>query len=109
MINMINLYLGDHYEDDRKKIEELVARNDWESESLLMGYAREAMRLDPPFVGIYRTEMFSYILFSINKYFWVVTTGEAKENCTVAGLNVTTSDRLFLSIYDANRDVSLAV
>lgn len=44
MINMINLYLGHQYTEERSKIEELIAKDDPESEKLLMGYAREAIR-----------------------------------------------------------------
>lgn len=47
--NMTDLYLDSSNEDDIRK---LALNGDKEGD--LKGYAREALRLDPPFKGVYR-------------------------------------------------------
>ncbi|THH03477.1 hypothetical protein EW145_g6222, partial [Phellinidium pouzarii] len=76
MVNMVNLYLDS---PQRSEIEGVDAKN----EVLFAAYAREAMRLDPPFAGVYR---------------------EARANKIVGDLSVKTNERLYLSIAKANLD-----
>ncbi|KAI5116947.1 hypothetical protein M0805_003675 [Coniferiporia weirii] len=72
MINMVNMYLD---APQRAQIENA------KDETVLAGYAREAMRIDPPFAGVYR---------------------EARVDKDVGALAVKTNERLFLSIAKAN-------
>jgi cytochrome P450 len=76
LTNMINLYLGSTHSSD---ISALAASS--EVEDKLHGYCHEAMRIDPPFRGVYRT---------------------AKEKKEVLGLTVEANERVFLDMYTAN-------
>ncbi|KAL5512887.1 hypothetical protein ACEPAH_3285 [Sanghuangporus vaninii] len=73
MINMIDLYLD---EPRREQLDKAV-----KAQGDLTGFAREAMRLDPPFAGVYR---------------------EALNDKQLGKLSVKTNERLFLSIAKAN-------
>ncbi|EJD07240.1 linoleate diol synthase [Fomitiporia mediterranea MF3/22] len=74
MINMVNLYLD---APQRSHIESAG-----ENVDILAAFAREAMRIDPPFAGVYR---------------------EALSDKHLGQLSVKTNERLFLSIAKANR------
>jgi len=79
--NMVDLYLDSPNEDDIRK---LALTGD--KEGVLNGYAREALRLDPPFKGVYRT---------------------ASSNQTADGLAVQKDGRVFLDILAAGRNAQV--
>ncbi|KAJ3859653.1 linoleate diol synthase [Lentinula novae-zelandiae] len=76
--NMVDLYLDSEYED---AIRNLALTGDKEGE--LVGYAREALRLDPSFKGVYRI---------------------ASSDHNSDGLNIQKDGRVFLDIYAAGRN-----
>lgn len=53
-VQVINFYLEDEQEKEYKHILQLVQKSDAQSNELLYGYVREAMRLRPQFSGLYR-------------------------------------------------------
>lgn len=81
LTNMINLYLG---REEGTKISSLIKSAD--GNALLDGYAREALRLDPPFQGVYRV---------------------ATKDQEVGGVAVKKNDRVFLDIASANVNESV--
>ncbi|KAH7870565.1 putative linoleate diol synthase [Lentinula edodes] len=76
--NMVDLYLDSEYED---AIRNLALTGDKEGD--LVGYAREALRLDPSFKGVYRI---------------------ASSDHNSDGLNIQKDGRVFLDIYAAGRN-----
>ncbi|KAG6877820.1 hypothetical protein C0993_003604 [Termitomyces sp. T159_Od127] len=54
VVNVIDFYLDDARTNERKAIIELVANKGSQSETLLSGYVREAMRLQPQYSGLWR-------------------------------------------------------
>ncbi|PFH51764.1 hypothetical protein AMATHDRAFT_2679 [Amanita thiersii Skay4041] len=78
MTNMLNLYLGS---DKQAEIIGLAAKTDLKDE--LSGYVYEALRIDPPFQGVYRT---------------------SKEAVDVLGANIQKDDHIFLDICTANEN-----
>jgi len=76
--NMINLYLDSEYEN---VIRQLALNGDPKGD--LGGYAREALRLEPPFKGVYRT---------------------ASTDHNSDGLNIQKDGRVFLDIFAAGRN-----
>ncbi|KAG6890061.1 hypothetical protein C0992_003159 [Termitomyces sp. T32_za158] len=53
-VNVIDFYLADARTEERKAIVELVKNKGPQSETLLSGYVREAMRLQPQYSGLWR-------------------------------------------------------
>jgi hypothetical protein len=53
-VHVIDFYLDDAREKERKHIVQLCNSKDAQSAELLLGYVREAMRLRPQFPGLYR-------------------------------------------------------
>ena len=106
MINMLNLYLEPEREADLKAIQDLIKRGGVEGEKGLEAYAREAIRIDPPFAGVYRTCILPFqsssIFFNLGIFI-----GRATTDTQAGDLAVKNNDTLFLSIYLANRDVRL--
>jgi len=76
LTNMIDLYLGSTHASD---ISALAASSDVGDK--LNGYCHEALRIEPPFRGVYRT---------------------AKEKKEILGLTVEAGERIFLDIHAAN-------
>ncbi|KAJ4469566.1 linoleate diol synthase [Lentinula aciculospora] len=76
--NMVNLYLDSQHEE---AIRQLALAGDKEGE--LAGYAREALRLDPSFKGVYRI---------------------ASSDHNVDGLNIQKDGRVFLDLYAAGQN-----
>ncbi|KAG5723411.1 Psi-producing oxygenase C [Termitomyces sp. T112] len=77
LTNAVNLYLGSEYE---ATIHSAAKSNDSKA---LSGFAYEALRLDPPFQGVYRT---------------------VKKDHFVGSLSLMEGDRVFLDIKAANLD-----
>jgi cytochrome P450 len=77
LTNMVNLYLDTDYESDVRRLATSST-----VKAGLEGYAYEALRLDPPFRGVYRV---------------------ASKNGVINGQNLTTEQRVFLDISSANR------
>ncbi|KAE9389917.1 hypothetical protein BT96DRAFT_1066438 [Gymnopus androsaceus JB14] len=77
--NMVDLYLDSPNEDNICKL--ALTRD---KEGVLNGYAREALRLDPPFKGVYRTVL---------------------SNQTADGLAIQKDGQVFLDILAAGRNV----
>ncbi|KAF9006152.1 linoleate diol synthase [Cyathus striatus] len=78
LTNMVNLYLDTEYEADVRRLATSST-----VKAGLEGYAYEALRLDPPFRGVYRL---------------------ASKDGIVHGQSVKTEQRVFLDISDANRN-----
>ncbi|RDB16365.1 Psi-producing oxygenase A [Hypsizygus marmoreus] len=53
-VQVINFYLDDEQEQERRHIIQLTRNDDVQSTELLRGYVREAMRLRPQFSGLWR-------------------------------------------------------
>ncbi|KNZ76883.1 Psi-producing oxygenase C [Termitomyces sp. J132] len=53
-VNVVDFYLDDSRAEERSAIVELVANKSSQSEALLFGYVREAMRLQPQYSGLWR-------------------------------------------------------
>ena len=84
MINMVDLYL-----DLGEPIRASLTSGNPKDNSImeqLEAFAREAMRLDPPFAGVYR---------------------EARDDKIIADVRYAVNERLFLSVAKANRDVRI--
>jgi hypothetical protein len=56
----VNFYLDDKYLKERQHIIELSSRHDAESDKLLLGYYREAARLNPQFVYLFAQSVHLY-------------------------------------------------
>jgi hypothetical protein len=59
-INVVDFYLDEKREPERRKIIELARKTDAASTELLRGYVREAMRLKPQTQGLYRRATVDY-------------------------------------------------
>ncbi|KAF8630158.1 hypothetical protein AX15_003106 [Amanita polypyramis BW_CC] len=81
LTNMLNLYLGNKQSSE---IAELAANPDVKDQ--LHGFAREALRIDPPFRGVYRV---------------------AKENKNFSGFQVQANERIFLDTHAANTNAKM--
>ncbi|TDL21825.1 linoleate diol synthase [Rickenella mellea] len=86
LINMVNLYLQPEFAKHKANIEALIQNNDPKSNSTLEGYARESLRLDPPFVGIYR---------------------EARTALQIGDNDIPENGKLFLSLSEAGRSAKV--
>ncbi|KAG5638617.1 hypothetical protein H0H81_011507 [Sphagnurus paluster] len=53
-IHVIDFYLEEEHDKERRQIVELVQKSDPDSTELLRGYVREALRLKPQFSGLWR-------------------------------------------------------
>lgn len=94
--NMVDLYLDSSNEDDIRK---LALTGDKEGD--LKGYAREALRLDPPFKGVYRELAILILLSGTN----LCPLGTASADQLVEGLDVQKDGRVFLDIAAAGQNV----
>jgi len=83
---IVNFYLGADKQVEREKIVKLVASKEKDATDKVMGYVYEALRLDPPVAGVYRT---------------------AAKDDNLAGVDVKAGENIFASIFDANRDKSV--
>jgi len=53
-VHVIDVYLDDKHEKERNHIRQLAGSKDPSSTEVLLGYVREAMRLNPQFTGLWR-------------------------------------------------------
>jgi len=53
-VHVVDFYLDDERVEERAEIVKLVNKDDNDSKELLLGYVREAMRLNPQFAGLLR-------------------------------------------------------
>ncbi|TFK51792.1 linoleate diol synthase [Heliocybe sulcata] len=80
LTHVINMYLDD---DGAPKIRAYAKGTDARSESVLQALAYEAIRLDPPFAGVYR---------------------DCRQKKSVGTMSVQANDRVFLDIAKAHKD-----
>lgn len=83
---VVNFYLDADKQAAREEIVKLVASKEKDAADKVMGYVYEALRLDPPVAGVYRT---------------------AAKDDNLGGVDVKAGQNIFASIYDANRDESV--
>ncbi|QRV88586.1 heme peroxidase [Ceratobasidium sp. AG-Ba] len=85
--HIVDFYLDDERTAERKIISELALQDSVESDDLLAGYVREAMRLHPQAPGVFR---------DVNKH---VVLQDGKNT-----LHLDEDDRLFVSLANSNLD-----
>ncbi|KAF9465406.1 heme peroxidase [Collybia nuda] len=84
--HIVDFFLDDDKRQAREDIVRLAALpHDKDAIAKIMGYAREALRINPPVSGVYRT---------------------AGELVDVGGVRVEAGERLFASVVDANLDTT---
>ncbi|KAG6918081.1 hypothetical protein DXG01_016533 [Tephrocybe rancida] len=86
--NVVDFYLGDDKKEELAEIVRLSAsiRQDKENASKIMAYVHEALRINPPVSGVFRT---------------------AGENVPVAGFGtIESGDRVFVDLLGANSDAT---
>lgn len=83
---VVNFYLDVNKQVAREEIVKLVESKEKDAADRVMGYVYEALRLDPPVAGVYRT---------------------AAKDDNLGGVDVKAGENIFASIFCANRDKSV--